>query len=107
MCPLALSHTTCLNCKQVSSTYIQKSCKHYILILALFQRHKERFVVLEDFKSKDKDHLSVKKGEVVLLVSNRKHDKNWRYVCNATADKLGLVPAKILKKEPNNNVEGW
>ncbi|CAH3018961.1 unnamed protein product [Porites evermanni] len=68
-------------------------------------RHKERFVVLEDFKSKDKDHLSVKKGEVVLLVSNRKHDKNWRYVCNATADKLGLVPAKILKKEPNNNVE--
>lgn len=72
----------------------------------LFQRNKERFVVLEDFKSKDKDHLSVKKGEVVYLVSNKKHDKNWRYVCNFTADKLGLVPAKILRKEANNNVEG-
>lgn len=70
------------------------------------QRNKERFVVLEDFKSKDKDHLSVKKGEVVYLVSNKKHDKNWRYVCNFTADKLGLVPAKILRKEANNNVEG-
>ncbi|XP_020600716.1 triple functional domain protein-like isoform X7 [Orbicella faveolata] len=68
-------------------------------------RNKERFVVLEDFKSKDKDHLSVKKGEVVYLVSNKKHDKNWRYVCNFTADKLGLVPAKILRKEANNNVE--
>ena len=63
-------------------------------------------MVLEDFKSKDKDHLSVKKGEVVYLVSNKKHDKNWRYVCNVTADKLGLVPAKILRKEANNNVEG-
>lgn len=63
-------------------------------------------MVLEDFKSKDKDHLSVKKGEVVYLVSNKKHDKNWRYVCNFTADKLGLVPAKILRKEANNNVEG-
>ncbi|XP_068751668.1 kalirin-like isoform X6 [Montipora capricornis] len=69
------------------------------------QRNKERFVVLEDFKSKDKDHLTVKKGDVVFLVSNKKHDKNWRYVCNATADKLGLVPAKILKKEANNNIE--
>lgn len=68
-------------------------------------RNKERFVVLEDFKSKDKDHLSVKKGEVVYLVSNKKHDKNWRYVCNFTEDKLGLVPAKILRKEANNNFE--
>ncbi|RMX44252.1 hypothetical protein pdam_00005282 [Pocillopora damicornis] len=68
-------------------------------------RTKERFVVLEDFKSKDKDHLSVKKGEVVYLVSNKKHDKNWRYVCNFTEDKLGLVPAKILRKEANNNLE--
>lgn len=63
-------------------------------------------MVLEDFKSKDKDHLSVKKGEVVYLVSNKKHDKNWRYVCNFTEDKLGLVPAKILRKEANNNLEG-
>ena len=63
-------------------------------------------MVLEDFKSKDKDHLSVKKGEVVYLVSNKKHDKNWRYVCNFTEDKLGLVPAKILRKEANNNFEG-
>lgn len=76
------------------------------LHLCCSQRNKERFVVLEDFKSKDKDHLSVKKGEVVYLVSNKKHDKNWRYVCNFTADKLGLVPAKILRKEANNNVEG-
>ncbi|XP_067020221.1 kalirin-like isoform X6 [Acropora muricata] len=68
-------------------------------------RNKERFVVMEDFKSKDKDHLSVKKGDVVFLVSNKKHDKSWRYVCNVTADKLGLVPAKILKKEANNNLE--
>ncbi|KAK2561484.1 Kalirin [Acropora cervicornis] len=44
------------------------------------QRNKERFVVMEDFKSKDKDHLSVKKGDVVFLVSNKKHDKSWRYV---------------------------
>ena len=82
------------------------SLRDWHLHLCCLQRNKERFVVLEDFKSKDKDHLSVKKGEVVYLVSNKKHDKNWRYVCNFTADKLGLVPAKILRKEANNNVEG-
>ena len=60
----------------------------------------------EDFKAKDKNHLSVKRGEIVYLVSTKKDDKNWMYVCNGTADKLGLVPSKILlkKSESNNNI---
>ena len=64
--------------------------------------------MLEDFKAKEKDHLSVKKKEHVYLVSNKKHDKTWMYVCNMTGDKLGLVPAKVLRKESeaNNNEQG-
>ena len=70
------------------------------------QRDKERYVVMDDYKGKDKDQLTVKKGEFVYLVSSKKHDKNWMYVCNTAADKLGLVPAKILCKESetNNNI---
>lgn len=62
----------------------------------------------EDFKGKDKNQLSIKKGEIVYLVSNKKDDKNWMYVCTSTGNKLGLVPSKILlkKSESNNNTSG-
>ena len=35
------------------------------------QRDKERYVVMDDYKGKDKDQLTVKKGEFVYLVSQQ------------------------------------
>ncbi|XP_032241354.2 triple functional domain protein isoform X5 [Nematostella vectensis] len=69
-------------------------------------RNRDRYMVTEDFRGKDKNQLSVRKGEYVYLVSCKKDDKSWMYVCNGAADKLGLVPAKVLvkKSESNNNI---
>lgn len=82
---------------------INRTLKRERLVL---QRDRDRYLVTEDFKAKDKNQLSVKRGEIVYLVSTKKDDRNWMYVCNGTADKLGLVPTKILlrKSESNNNV---
>jgi hypothetical protein len=45
----------------------------------------------------------VKKGDIVYVVSNKKHDKKWLYGHVAGIDTLGLVPVRVLHKEPDEN----
>jgi hypothetical protein len=45
----------------------------------------------------------VKKGDIVYVLSNKKHDKKWLYGHVAGNETLGLMPARVLHKEPDEN----
>lgn len=46
----------------------------------------------------------MKKGDIVYVMSNKKHDKKWLYGHVAGSDHVvGLVPARVLHKESDVN----
>ena len=67
------------------------------------QRGKDKYIATSDYKAKAKDQISVKKGDIVYVVSNKKHDKKWLYGHVSGSETLGLVPARNLHKEPDEN----
>lgn len=69
----------------------------------LFQRGKDRYVAVDDYRSKAKDQISVKKGDIFYVVSSKKHDKKWLYGHVAGGETLGLVPARVLQKDCDEN----
>ena len=66
-------------------------------------RGKDKHVANADYKAKAKDQISVKKGDIVYVVSSKKHDKKWLYGHVAGNETLGLVPARVLRKDPDEN----
>ena len=47
--------------------------------------------------------MSVKKGDIVYVVSSKKHDKKWLYGHVSGSENFGLIPARNLHKEPDEN----
>ena len=45
----------------------------------------------------------MKKGDIVFVVSNKKHDKKWLYGHVSGSETFGLVPARVLHKDPDEN----
>ena len=45
----------------------------------------------------------MKKGDIFYVVSSKKRDKKWLYGHVAGGETLGLVPARVLQKDGDEN----
>ncbi|XP_046859404.1 kalirin-like isoform X4 [Xenia sp. Carnegie-2017] len=66
-------------------------------------RGKNKYIAIADYKAKSKDQITVKKDDIVYVVSSKKHDKKWLYGHVAGSELYGLVPIRVLHKETDNN----
>ncbi|XP_028393138.1 triple functional domain protein-like isoform X5 [Dendronephthya gigantea] len=66
-------------------------------------RGKDKYTATSDYKAKAKDQITVKKGDIVYVVSSKKHDKKWLYGHVSGSETFGLVPARVLHKDPDEN----